>query len=121
MSARVARLLPIEGRRPTASNSLTLDAPETFEQGAGFTVRARGEAGYEAVLHYRHVNQAERWCMEPMRHNGEIYLAEIPADYTRSPYHLQFYVTSSKSGENGISPGLAPDLANQPYRIALQA
>ena len=111
----------IEARRPTASDVLKIDAADTFEQGIGYPIRARGDAGQAAVLHYRHVNQAERWCTVPMRNEGDLYIAEIPADYTRSPYHLQFYVTTSKSGKTGISPGLATDLANQPYRVALQA
>jgi hypothetical protein len=112
----------IEARLPTVSGGFSVEAPERFEAGAPLTIRATGDAaGGAPTLHYRHVNQAERWRSLPMRKDGSAHLAEIPADYTRSPYHLQFYVTSVEGDRVAISPGLDADLANQPYRVALQA
>ena len=41
-------------------------------------------------LRYRHVNQAERWQRVEMQANGTVFSAEIPADYTQSPYALEY-------------------------------
>ena len=73
------------------------------------------------MLHYRHVNQAERWTKVAMKAADGGFAAEIPADYTRSPWHLQFYVSVGGPDGCSISPGLAADLSNQPYCVAHQA
>ncbi|MCP8939447.1 hypothetical protein NK718_13055 [Alsobacter sp. SYSU M60028] len=115
-----AAIAAIEARRPTAGGTLRIEAADSFEAGTAFSVRAVG-GGTGATLHYRHVNQAERWKSLPMRRDGDAWAAEIDADYTRSPWHLQFYVAATGPEGTSISPGLAADLSNQPYRVALQA
>lgn len=111
----------IDGRRPVASGALAVEASATFEAGSPLKVFARGIASGEVVLHYRHVNQAERWTKVVMQPGAGGFSAEIPADYTRSPWHLQFYVTVASPDGCSVSPGLAGDLANQPYCVAHQA
>ena len=69
-------------------------------------------------LYYRHVNQAERYESAEMQVEGGIYRARIPADYTDSPYPLQYYFEVRESAEKAwLYPGFAPDLANQPYFV----
>ncbi len=72
------------------------------------------------VLHYRHINQAERWRQMPMQQSDDGFAAEIDAEYTQSDFHLQYFITYSAGGTATIVPGLAPDLANEPYFTALQ-
>ena len=56
----------------------------------------------------------------PMHRNGNGYVAEIPADYTRSDFHLQLFATLGRDGRSVIVPGLEQDLANEPYVTVLQ-
>ncbi|HWC18542.1 MAG TPA: hypothetical protein VG498_16140, partial [Terriglobales bacterium] len=43
------------------------------------------------LLHYRHVNQAERYQTVELQEQGNACRATIPASYTDSPYSLQYY------------------------------
>jgi hypothetical protein len=66
-------------------------------------------------LHYRHVNQAERWRSVEMLGDGR-FAAAIPADYTASPFPLEYYFELRDSNGGAVLfPGLAPDFSNQPY------
>jgi hypothetical protein len=69
-----------------------------------------------ARLHYRHVNQAERWRTEEMRFGKALFTAAIPADYTASPFPLEYYFElRDAAGAAALFPGLKPDFSNQPY------
>jgi hypothetical protein len=69
-------------------------------------------------LHYRHVNQAERYESVEMQVESGIYRARIPGEYTDSPYPLQYYFEVRESGEKvWLYPGFELDLANQPYFV----
>jgi hypothetical protein len=69
-------------------------------------------------LYYRHVNQAERFTVATMDRRSSQHYATIPADYTNSPYPLQYYfeVKTTTTGTL-LYPGFARDLMNQPYLI----
>jgi hypothetical protein len=112
----------LEARVPVASGGVRLSAGDSFEGGKAVTVSVdlAGRPRANAVLHYRHVNQAERWQALQMSTDGSAHTAVIPAEYTGTPFHLQYYV--SVEDENGLSlmPGLAANLANQPYAVMLQ-
>ncbi|HEV7218877.1 MAG TPA: hypothetical protein VGN39_08385, partial [Terriglobales bacterium] len=69
-------------------------------------------------LHYRHVNQAERYDAAeiPGRH-GE-YRTVIPASYTASKYSIQYYFELREgTGKAWLYPGFDADLTNQPYFV----
>ena len=72
------------------------------------------------VLHYRHVNQAERWRSTAMRRTATASPRTIPADYTHSDFHLQYFVSLTRQGQPVLVPGLEGNLANEPYVTALQ-
>jgi hypothetical protein len=100
--------------------------PEHFTPGEALALEATiGAAGHPAKivrLHYRHVNQAERFRVADMRQVGAAdstgYRAEIPGDYTRSPLPLQYYFEiHNDAGRAWLWPGFAADLANQPYVV----
>jgi hypothetical protein len=46
------------------------------------------------------------------------FAGEIPAAYTSGPYPLQYYFELRQKDTASLYPGLAPDLANQPYLVA---
>ena len=69
-------------------------------------------------LHYRIVNHAERWKSADMLAAGGSWRGQIPADYTHSPYPLQYYfVLTDAAGRAWMYPGFTSDLSNQPYVV----
>jgi len=71
-----------------------------------------------ARLWYRHVNQAERWVSVEMAAANGVYRAGIPADYTDSPYPLQYYFEFRNAPDQAwLYPGFNADLLNQPYFV----
>jgi hypothetical protein len=69
------------------------------------------------LLHYRRVNQAERWQLSEMQWRDAAYRAQIPASYTGSPYALQYYFEVREGKEKNIFPGFHPNLTGQPYFV----
>ena len=75
-----------------------------------------------AWLHYRHVNQAERYESVQMAAEGSGYGAEIPAAYTVSDYPLQYYFELRENARSAwLHPGLGADLLQQPYFVLRRA
>jgi hypothetical protein len=67
-------------------------------------------------LRYRHVNQAERWQRVEMQANGTVFSAEILAEYTQSPYALEYcFELRAKNGVAWLAPGFNAALSSQPY------
>jgi hypothetical protein len=111
----------LENRVRTISSPLPLNFPAEFKAGEAITVALDDAGPHEApVLHYRHVNQAERWSSVPMTGSAGKYSGTIPADYTDTNFHIQFYVTSLRDNSVLMIPGLAPDLSNEPYHTIMQ-
>jgi hypothetical protein len=118
--AAKAAIAALRARRPTRSDSLAVKAPPMISPGKPFDVWLETVAETEPVLHYRHVNQAERWKSMPMSRKGNGFAAEIPGEYTDSNYHLQYFISLTRDGQAVIIPGLDENLANEPYLTALQ-
>ena len=78
---------------------------------------AGGDIHAKAVrLFYRHVDQAESWHTASMRVQPDLVEGIIPADYTDTPYPLQYYFElTDASGQAWLYPGLGPMLTDQPY------
>ena len=88
-------------------------APARFTPGLPLRLQASCE-GYSGRLHYRHVNQAERWLSADLKDGG----ATVPAAYTDSPFPLQYYFEfHGAQGAAMLYPGLGPDLAREPYFV----
>jgi hypothetical protein len=68
-----------------------------------------------AILHYRHVDQAERWTSTPMTRSGSRFEGVIPAAYTSSPYPLQYYFEFRRGGKAWSHPAFNASLSNTPY------
>ena len=86
------------------------------------TLTVHAPASPAAVrVHYRHVNQAERYQMEEMVRQGEAHRATIPAAYTDSRFPLQYYFELREGLDRAsLYPGFMPDLANMPYFVVRQ-
>jgi hypothetical protein len=70
----------------------------------------------DARLHYRHVNQGERWLAAEMRKDGGGFRAAIPGDYTKSAFALQYYFELRRESEAAwLFPAFNETLSNQPY------
>lgn len=110
-----AAMAALRGRRATVGSALGLNVPETFKAGEPVTISVGATAG-KAVLHYRHVNQAERWqSVEMVAGQGT-----IPGEYTASAFHLQVYVTVVDGDTVTMVPGFTEDLANVPYQVVMR-
>jgi hypothetical protein len=74
------------------------------------------EASVHAVrLHYRHVDQAERWLSMEMKPGSGGYSAAIPGEYTKSAYPLQYYFELQRATDAWLYPAFNATLSNQPY------
>ena len=72
-------------------------------------------------LRYRHVNQAETWRTVEMEQADNEYHATIAADYTDSPFPLQYYFqVRSDAGAVWLHPGLERRWHGQPYFYVCQ-
>lgn len=120
MTPQVRRALDsMAGRQPVLALRPRLSAPSHVEAGKAFEIRLDGPFDSPPVLHFRHVNQAERWSTLPMQPVGDAYAASIPGPYTDSPFHLQYFVSGTLQDRAVLVPGLDGDLANEPYMTAL--
>jgi len=119
-TATAAAIAALKARRPVRAGALTVKSSPRFVGGQAFLVEIETAAEGQPVLYYRHINQAERWKSMPMNGSGGRFRAEIPGDYTASEFHLQYFISLTRDGEAVIVPGLAGDLANEPYLTALQ-
>ncbi|MGD0745341.1 MAG: twin-arginine translocation signal domain-containing protein [Verrucomicrobiota bacterium] len=100
----------------------------SFQRGRPLTIVARApKAGNRSLiaglrLRYRRVNQAETWRMVEMERAGDGHRAVIPADYTDSPFPLQYYFQiRSASGRAWLHPGVENRWHGQPYFFVRQA
>ena len=66
-----------------------------------------------ARLYYRHVNQAEHWKSVDMQWADGVFRARIPAEYTQSPFPLEYYFAV----DGAVYPGFGPELSGTPYFV----
>ncbi len=110
---------------PTLGNLHEPAAP--FQRGQPLTILARAPGASSAMissvgLRYRHVNQGETWQMIEMERTGDNYRAIIAADYTDSPFPLQYHFRiRSDAGDTRLYPGLEHRWHGQPYYFLRQA
>jgi hypothetical protein len=113
--------------RPTFATAIH-EPPASFQPGRALNVSLPFAAGSAtempraAVLHYRHVNHAERWVSLDMERSGGNYAATISADYTNSGFPLQYYFEFRRSAASvAMYPGFNSDLSNQPYFVVMRS
>jgi hypothetical protein len=111
------RAVTIKPHRVSAGCSHTVATSFHPGQALPMTLHLTGSGDKPSAgkLFYRHVNQAERWKSVPMQKNQQTYTAEIPGEYTNSPYPLQYYFELSNESSAWFYPAFNVTLSNQPY------
>ena len=97
-------------------------APKNFTPGQPLALEASVTAATSRIIslriHYRHVNQAESYSAADMDGGADRFSFAIPASYTESPFHLQyFFEWKDMAGNAGLLPGIEPDTPRQPYYV----
>ena len=120
VSATEAAPAPIpRERRSPVPVGIRHDAPSGYERGEPLTIAldlAGADEVEEVVLHYRHVNQAEKFRTTTATVTDGRAEAVIDGEYTASDYSLMYYVELGlRGGERLLYPGLDATLSNQPY------
>jgi hypothetical protein len=107
------------GRPVRIKASIKHSQPEGYNAGNPMTIEISIDRKPSAVLmHYRHVNHAERYETSEMIFTGTGYQATISATFTDSEYPIQYYFELREgSNKAWLYPGFNPDLTNQPYFI----
>jgi hypothetical protein len=73
-------------------------------------------------LRHRRVNQAEAWQMVQMMKSAGEYHATIAAEFTDSPFPLQYHFQiRTRAGDAWLYPGLERRWNGQPYYVVRQA
>jgi hypothetical protein len=103
---------------------LSHTAPSSFKPGQAIELSfARGDKNQPLTagrLHYRHVNQAERWnVLELQMDAGRLY-GWIPANYTSTEYAMQYFVELHNASTAWLYPGLDIVRGTQPYFVVPQ-
>ena len=94
------------------------EVPEKFYPGKTLEIKLTSDSPQiETVkLHYRHVNHADAYTIEPMSKERDNWSFTIPGNFTDSRYHIKYFFEINDSDGNAwIYPGFDDDLANQPY------
>jgi hypothetical protein len=98
--------------------------PLSFDAGAPLGLSVTALVPDEVVsirIHYRHVDQAERWKRVEMQGDGGTFTAAIPADYTTTDFALEYYFDlAGKSGATRLEPAFNETLSNQPYYTVMR-
>jgi hypothetical protein len=119
-SAVNAAIAALRAQRPTAADTSIKATAAGFTSGQPLEISVPAGAEGAPILHYRHINQAERWKSTPMAASTNGFSATIPGDYTKSDFHLQYFISFQRDGQSVLVPGLEANLANEPYFTALQ-
>lgn len=88
-----------------------------FEPGRAHEVILTMEPASSVLLHYRHVNHAERYQTIEMQSTGNRYTASIPAEYTNSQYPLAYYFEIRTAANAWLYPGFNAERTNSPYFV----
>ena len=120
MAMRKALAKPEHDKNPPLTR---LHEPaQSFQRGQPLAIIVRAPEVGGMRLRYRRVNQAETWRMVEMEHTDGEYHAIIAADYTDSPFPLQYYFQiRTGPGRTWLYPGLNPGWRGQPYFVVRQA
>jgi hypothetical protein len=111
------------GRPRRTSASAHHAPPRTFHPGQPLELElSLGKSSHVVRVYYRHVNQGDRFESLEMQPKGSRFQATIPAEYTNSPYPLQYYFEIQRSANNAsLYPGFEQGLTHQPYFVVRQA
>jgi len=69
----------------------------------------------KGFLHYRKVNQLEKWHKQQINLKNNNFIGIIPSGYTNTNYPLQYYFEFNDKNISFFAPGFNNSLSNQPY------
>ncbi len=109
-------------RPPFVAAEATHVPPASFHRGSfvalELIVGASVPRPAEVRLLYRHANQAEAWRVAAMELTADRASGSIPADYTDTPYPLEYYFEiAGAAGRPVLWPGLGAALTQPPYFV----
>lgn len=110
---------PAHLQRP-GSSGISHTCPLSFSRGENLqlTVESQDAGVLGVQLHYRHVNQAERFDSVTMRRAGDAFEGLVPAAYTQSTYPLMYFFEVDRGDEGRtLHPRFNAALSNQPYYV----
>jgi hypothetical protein len=116
----VARAISAALEEPDARTAGGRHTPAaSFQPARALNIEFAADRSYASVrMYYRHVNQAERWLTAEAQSAGRLWRATIPADYTATPYALQYYFEVVETPASAaLYPGLGGQLTSQPYFV----
>ena len=122
MNTSQTRIAAVGSPAARPSTAVAHEPPASFRRGQAVTlaVRLPEGKGVTPLVYYRRVNQAEAYVAQAMDGgggNGE-YRATIPAQYTDSPFPLEYYFElRDGSGKAWMFPGFNREWSNQPYFV----
>jgi hypothetical protein len=125
----IRQLLDSKNAANPTSISIVHQPPKQFHPGdavpikltVGYTSLVKADDLQSSTLHYRHVNQAEKYETAEMKADANRWAAMIPGEYTQSQYPLQyFFALTSANGHTWQFPGFDETLCNQPYFVVRQ-
>ena len=93
--------------------------PDGFVHGAPLEMSATlcGGSRRQVSLHYRHVDQSQRWCRAAMTWRDGAYRAVVPADYTSASFPLMYYFELHDGDASAFHPGLGEAVTATPYFV----
>jgi hypothetical protein len=128
--ARMEKLVPAGAPAPPAtpkSQERVLwtcrhTPPQPFRRGSEVDLTVAADPHPRNVLlHYRRVNQVERFATVEMKADGARFGGSIPTAYTNAPFPLQYYFELRSEERFALYPGLGESLTSQPYFVLRQA
>jgi len=119
--AALSAIKAILGRPTRRQLSIQHQPAALFRRGQPVPLRLTVEqpaSTTTARLYYRHVTQAERYLSAEMHLVDQVFTATIPAEYTLSPYPLEYYFEVKQGSRAAwLYPGFNSQQTNQPYFV----
>ena len=94
--------------------------PAAFGKGEPLTLSFTAPAAADLTVrvHYRQVDQSASWLVAPAVSGGDRFDLDLPAEFTDSPYSIQYFVEVRSPDGTALHPRLDPvTLSNQPYFV----
>jgi hypothetical protein len=107
--------------RPSTVVAVEHTPTASFQPGQVLSIAVRAPDATSVRLQYRHLNQAETYRALDMEREGASWRAAVPAEYTRSPFALQYYFEARSIGGVALWPGFGRDFVGQPYFVSAPA
>ncbi|SDT34275.1 hypothetical protein [Microlunatus soli] len=113
-SGAVALPLAMPERVP---DPLTHQPPANFEPGNPLPLRVEADAA-SVEVRFRHLHQGESYRRLQLRHEGGVFIGELPDDVADGSFPVQYYfVVETDTHRRQVSPGIGESLCQRPYHV----